>query len=304
MKRITLFLCALIVGAVSFAQFNFRCPAELKRNNGSCGGLDGGNITFTFATCPDPIPEIIEVRSNGVILAGVEFVVEGVCTPSIGGGWDLKYCFSNNIPPATTLEFVFLINPDEVNPVFVECRYTGGVFPILLSNFVAARKGNTVNLKWQTATEINAKEFVLQRKNGNTFTDVATIAASNSANGSSYSYIDNNISKGITEYRLKLVDLDGSYKNSDIRAIKGLSGSTDFTVYPNPSRGNATIALSETFENAVVQLLDNAGRVIKTEKMQNNGSTAFRNLIPGMYLVKVTNTVTGEAISKKLTVIQ
>jgi len=297
MKRITLFICALIVSAISFAQTTaFVCAVEFRRNNGAgCLGLNGGRIIFDFTTCPSSIPEIIEVRSNGTLLPLVTFAANGGCN----GQGEIEYCFSDNIPSATTLCFKFRIDGVE----FDCCFGQGGVLPVQLNSFVAARKGNSVNLKWSTSSEINAKEFVIQKKTSTGFIDVATIPASNLSNGSSYTFTDNNSAKGITEYRIKMVDLNGSYKASDIRAIKGLSGTSDFTVYPNPSTGNTTVALSESFDKAVVQLMDHAGRVIKTEKMENNGSTSFRNLIPGMYLIKVTNTVTGEAVSKKLTVV-
>ena len=160
-------------------------------------------------------------------------------------------------------------------------------------------------MKWATSTEINSKEFIIQKKVGTNWVDYATVASANRANGSTYSYTDvNNTAKGITEYRLKMVDFGGAFKLSDIRPIKGLSGASDFTVYPNPSNGTAFVALSESFDKSTVQLLDNAGRILKTETLQASGSTSFKSLTPGYYLIRVKNNVTGEVVTQKLSVIK
>ncbi|MEO6582937.1 MAG: hypothetical protein ABIO05_01360, partial [Ferruginibacter sp.] len=217
MKKISLFIFALVLGSMVgvYAQNSAQlCAASFKRNNGQgCQGLGGGTITFQFGNiCPAVTPQIIEVRSNGVILENLTVIANGGCD----GNGDITYCFSYNIPTATTLCFVFR-NP--MTMVIFDCCFTGGTLPISISSFAAARSGNNVNIKWQTASESNAKEFILQKKTGNSsFVDFATVAATNRSNGSSYSYVDNNTAKGITEYRLKLVDQDNSFKTSEIRS--------------------------------------------------------------------------------------
>jgi hypothetical protein len=237
---------------------------------------NGGNFSTTF--------NIGEILSCNTVAGGQEMVV--------------RYCTRENINPANNLCVFF----GTCNPL---CEEAGGPTPVTLSTFAAARSGNNVNIKWSTATEVNSKEFIIQKKVGSNWVDYATVAASNRTNGSSYTYTDvNNTAKGITEYRLKMVDFGGAYKLSDIRPIKGLSGAAEFTLYPNPSNGTAYVALSESFEKSTVQLLDNAGRLLKTETLQANGSTSFKNLNPGYYLIRVKNNVTGEVVTQKLSVIK
>ncbi|MEO6582883.1 MAG: T9SS type A sorting domain-containing protein, partial [Ferruginibacter sp.] len=236
--------------------------------------------------------------ADGQEITNIAFVLKANTCSTNG---EISYCFSKSIDPANTLTFVF---QDPITTVINDCTFSGGTLPITISSFAAARKGNVVNLQWKTASESNAKEFILQKKTGSTFVDFATVAATNLSNGAAYSYVDNNTTKGITEYRLKLVDQDNSFKTSEIRSIKGTGASSEFTIYPNPSTGVANVVLSETFEKASIQLMDNAGRTIRTENLQNNNSTNFRSLTPGNYMIRVTNTVTGEAVTKKLTVIK
>ncbi len=263
MKRITLLVCSIAISVVTFAQ-TIPCPSSFKRTNGAGGGCSIGKLTLVYDVCPPFAPTIDSVYNNGVKL---DVTFDAGILDCSGSRILVTYCItSSNIPPTSSLTIYFAeVGTYSGSSCVVPA--SGGPLPIDLSSFVASRNGNNVNLKWQTSNEINAKEFVLQKKNGYTFIDVATIEANNVTNGSSYVYVDHNTSKGITEYRLRMVDLDNSFKFSSTRAIKGLSGANDFTVYPNPSMGNANVVLSETFEKAIVQLLDNAGRVIKSDKM-------------------------------------
>lgn len=305
MKRITLFTALLFVSLIGFSQAIIECPFNYRANNGNNGGCDA-RLTFDFATCQDGITVVALLDANDVVIEGLTFVNSGTCANG-----DLVVCITgNNIPPAGTLKVKFAIldltTPDPTDTIQAFCNVpvASGPLPVTLSSFIANRKSSQVSLTWKTEVELNSKEFIIQRKTGTTWEDIATVKSANSSIGSSYTYTDINSNKGITEYRLKMLDFDGSSKNSDIRAVKGTSATADFTVYPTPSTGTATVVLTEKCEKASVQLIDNAGRVIKNENIVNNSSTNFRNLTPGMYMIRVTNSVTGEIITKKLPVVQ
>lgn len=304
MKRITLFLCALALSAMSFAQTVCLTPVNIVRNNGvACGGAFGGAEIFITFFAPSCIvtPPTLTFTENGAPISTTVNEGEFLSCTAVSGGFNIlfRYCTADNIAPANNLCVQITGCP------IILCEDAGGPTPVTLSNFVAARSGNNVNMKWATSTEINSKEFIIQKKVGTNWVDYATVASANRANGSTYSYTDvNNTAKGITEYRLKMVDFGGAFKLSDIRPIKGLSGASDFTVYPNPSNGTAFVALSESFDKSTVQLLDNAGRILKTETLQASGSTSFKSLTPGYYLIRVKNNVTGEVVTQKLSVIK
>ncbi len=189
------------------------------------------------------------------------------------------------------------------------CFYTQNIFttactdlPVVLSSFSATRKGNTAVLNWQTQTEINAKSFDLEILSGNTYTKVASVAATNNPSGSSYNYIDNNTAKSNSLYRLKLIDRDNSFRYSEVRSVKGLSAVSDFSLFPNPSNGSAKVMISDVTEGTQVVLMDNAGRTIKTVTLKNSNTVELNGLQKGIYLVKVTNTINNESVVKKLTV--
>lgn len=178
----------------------------------------------------------------------------------------------------------------------------GGPLPIKLSSFFAKRNGNDVVLNWKTESEINAKEFIVERNSGNGFVAVGAVQAKNLEYGSSYTFNDNNLAKSVLQYRLKMVDKDVNFTVSDIKIVKGLAAVSDFIVYPNPSLGNAKISVSDVTEATTVEVIDNSGRVVKTVEFKGSNFVNIDNLQKGIYLIRVTNKETGDALTKKLTV--
>ena len=179
----------------------------------------------------------------------------------------------------------------------------GGPLPVRLGSFFAKRINNTVALNWKTETEINSKEFILERKTAASFVAVATIASANRVTGSSYAYTDNNANKGVTLYRLKIVDIDGSFTYSTISAVRGTATVSDFTVFPNPSNGNAKVTISDISEPTDVQLVDLSGRVIKKISLTNSNTLELNSLQKGMYMIRITNKTSGESSTQKLSVV-
>jgi len=224
---------------------------------------------------------------------------------------DIAYPPNYNSAPWTTIRRkIFVVvgtttggvaNDYYISTVIDPCP-AGGITPIYLSNFYAQRKGANALLTWKTETEVNAKGFDIERKIGNDFVKVGYVKASNSLSGDNYSFQEANTSKGISLYRLKLIDNDGSYKLSENRSIKGTAAVSDFTVYPNPSNGSTKISITDITEATTVEIVDNAGRIVRTEELKTGNTIQVNNLQTGLYLVRVINKVTGDFITKKLTV--
>lgn len=183
---------------------------------------------------------------------------------------------------------------------------SGGPLPLSLGDFLLQRASANVNVAWKTEQEINTNRFEIQRSFDNAnFQTVATVAASGNSNVvKSYSFVDkSNTSKDVSFYRLKLVSNTGMVAYSNIKTVKGLLAKTDFTVFPNPSFGSAKVSISDLSEPTNVQVLDNAGRLIKTVNLTNTNSLDINNLQKGAYIIKITGTVSGQSSVRKLTVI-
>ena len=284
----------LLLSAMAIAQTQV-CPTDFKRNNGN-GACPAGKILFTYSVCPSPVYIIDSIRANGVI-ANVT-VSTGTCNNG-----KVDYCFTGgNLATANTLQ-VYFSTPGVSNSGFGCFVPSGGPLPVLISSFFAKRNGNAVVLNWTSESEINAKEFVIERNSGSGFVAIGTVAAQNRETGSSYTYTDNNnSSKTVSQYRLKMIDKDASYKLSEIRPVKGTAAVSDFTVFPNPSLGNAKINITDISAATTVEVIDNAGRILKTIELKGNNAVNVDNLQKGIYLIRITNKETGDVLTKKLTV--
>jgi len=291
MKKGLLFCAAFV--CLSLISYSQGCPITFKRNNGN-GLCIGGKMTMGWSTCPNPIPTIDSIKVSGVLIPVI--VGAGECVAN-----KVEYCIlGGNIPVAGVIEAYFSSPSTGPWSCFVP---EAGPLPIDLTSFYAKRDKNNVLLTWKTASEVNAKSFIIEKKTANGYETVGTVAAMNLANGGSYSFTDMNTSKTITEYRLKLVDQDASFKYSEIRSVKGTAAVSDFTVFPNPSTGNANVSISDVTEATDVQLIDNAGRLVKSVSMKNTNTIQLNNLQKGMYMIRIVNKESGESLTKKLTVI-
>jgi hypothetical protein len=206
------------------------------------------------------------------------------------------------MPPTGTWNIYF--SDLVVNSRFNCTLIDNGLLPVTLTNFSANRNKSNVDIRWTTSFEQNASHFEVESAVlGKAFSTLAVISASNLELGSSYVYIDRTARKGTIQYRLKMVDFDGTVTYSEIRTLRGQGSISDFQVFPNPSNGAAKITLPAASEEADVQILDNSGRILKTIRLNNSNTAQFTDLQKGMYMIRVTDKQTGEKTTKKLTVI-
>jgi hypothetical protein len=186
----------------------------------------------------------------------------------------------------------------------VVCFNEAGPLPLQLVSVAAVRKNNQVMVSWKTAMESNLSAFEIQRKVNGQFTTVGTVSPQNSSNGATYNFTEINTSKTISEYRIRSVEAGNISKYSAIRTVAGTEGSNTMMVYPNPSPGNATVSVAQISGSLRVELLDNAGRVIKRVQNSSDNSVTFTGLKTGIYLVRATDLATGESNVQKLIVEQ
>lgn len=311
MKIFTLSIAMLLLSVMAFAQTN-PCPNIVLYHYGVIS-TSGTNCTSTVKVTANGIGVsaqkglMVEVY-QGAVAPGNLLVSN--CFTVLGGSANAVYETSSFTLPCNAPITYVITRTTASNGTCNGGTCTGssiitvdgGTLPIKLSSFYAKRNGSSVSLTWTSETEINAKEYVVERNMGNGFVAIATVAATNNGGGSSYSYVDNNISKTVSQYRLKLVDKDAIYKLSEIKAVKGTAAVSDFTVYPNPSMGHAKISITDISEATNVDVIDNAGRVVRSIELKNSNSVEVNNLQSGIYLVKITNKATGDVITKKLTV--
>ena len=162
-----------------------------------------------------------------------------------------------------------------------------------------------MSISWTTASEQNNNGFYVQRNNGDGWKNVAFVFSQalggNSASDLTYSYTDPNNIKGVSQYRILQVDIDGKSKFSDIRLVKGEEQLGKLIVYPNPSStGNINVVFDgQTARD--VNVTDLSGRLIrKYSSVINN--LEIKGLTSGVYSILVTEKATGSKFVQKVVI--
>lgn len=148
---------------------------------------------------------------------------------------------------------------------------------------------------WSTATELNTIHFNVQRSiDGKTFETIATVNAKGISNYSFLDIIPANYSLLTTiYYRLEVVDKDGSKSYSQVKQIH-LNELMDkqINIYPNPTHHSFTAKHSAAKKNAIIQVIDEAGKICyRTTIKQNAVATMVsqHHLLKGNYVLVFIN---------------
>lgn len=169
------------------------------------------------------------------------------------------------------------------------------ILPVSLSHFAVAREKQTVVANWATTTESNSKQFELQRSsNGSSnWSTVSTVAASGNSNTlRSYKAVDAAPIIGTNFYRLKSVDLDGSFTYSAVQQVQfAATTALSVRIYPNPASHTLQVQLGQQAGfNGRIQISNAAGQVLISRQMNStNGSLAIpiQQLRAGLYTLQV-----------------
>lgn len=174
-------------------------------------------------------------------------------------------------------------------------------FPVELLSFDAYRDGTTLRVRcdWNTATETNNDYFAIERSNslpsggqGWAFEQIGTVqGAGNSTTIQNYVYYDNEPYYGLSYYRLKQVDYDGSFTYSNIASVY-IGGLEIVNIYPNPASDNVNIVIyAEQNTQAVISAINALGqKVYAQEIFLQKGKTEIKipvkQFLSGIYIFK------------------
>jgi uncharacterized repeat protein (TIGR01451 family) len=142
-----------------------------------------------------------------------------------------------------------------------------GTTPVTLTYFKASFSNNeTALLTWNSESEINANHYEIERsENAINFTKRGIVNAIGSPSTSqNYTYIDLlKTSSSKIFYRLKMVDNDGTFKYSNVVALKLNNAGSSINTYPNPFTSNIKIeVVSQIEEVAHIKLIAMDGRIV------------------------------------------
>ena len=158
---------------------------------------------------------------------------------------------------------------------------TPAPLPVELTTFTAAYNGEAVTLNWETATEVNNYGFEVQRKSETEdWVKISFVEGHGNSNSPKYySYTDKEIiPAGILQYRLKQIDIDGTFEYSDVVEV-ATEVPTEYSLdqnYPNPFNPSTFIRFSIPEAGFVsVKVYDILGKEVK--------SLVNKNMEPGVY---------------------
>jgi trimeric autotransporter adhesin len=186
-----------------------------------------------------------------------------------------------------------------------------------LLNFAATKVTDGSEVVWKTENEQNYTNFTVERSidNGVNFDVMNGLTSSGLG---TYSYLDKAPVNGADQYRLKLVDLNGTVTYSKIVTLMygNLSNSISnnaISVYPNPAKSTLNLTISPALNSSFIskqstktvfalaatvntntvyqiKIVSNIGSVIKnTSTSEKDWQTDLSNLMPGTYVIQVIN---------------
>jgi poly(3-hydroxybutyrate) depolymerase len=207
------------------------------------------------------------------------------------GGWTITYDPTTNLHNGLNL-YQYLLQFSK--------GLTTTPLPIKLEDFTATLLSGAppqTLLNWTTTFEQNNHYFLVQRSSdGQQFSTIDTVAATDSATGSSYNYTDTHPFAGANYYRLDQVDLDGTGTYSPIRLVTVGQASADFQLSPNPADATVYVEMGgEVSGSLQVRLLDAQGRTLRNWVMQKtagnwNQALDVSGLAAGSYFIQVLGT--------------
>lgn len=169
------------------------------------------------------------------------------------------------------------------------------VLPLQLIKFDASLANNIVNISWETANEINTKQFIVERStyDGNTFESIGSLKAKGTgALNNFYKLFDTRPVVGLNLYRLKEIDVDNKIQYSKIAAVTLNGNHLKHFIYPNPATGFTNI-----YSNSIgpkfttIQLIDINGMVLKKLLTEISSSVPAKLDLDvfskGVYFIKV-----------------
>jgi hypothetical protein len=257
----------------------------------------------------------IDGASSAVLNAAYNYSVSNSPSSGITYNWsmgtDASTATSTSATPSTkwtsagekTMSVV-ISNSSCVVATLTKSISVTGALPVTFTGFTGVIRDNKAALSWSTMNEVNNSYFIIERSvNGRNFDSVGRVqAGSSSAN--SYSFSENN-SNATSYYRLKQVDLNGTFIYSAVITLKNSGSSKEMTIYPAQATSTIQyVVATEAQATATVQVFNMAGQPVISKKEVlstglNNRSLNVSHLAAGAYFLKLQVPATGATSVKK-----
>jgi len=181
----------------------------------------------------------------------------------------------------------------------------GAPLPIILAYFDGNQQGESIVLNWTTTSEDNFDYFSIQKsRDGINFESVASVKGQGfSSQSILYVYEDLEPLNGVNYYRLKAVDLDGTFEVFEVIGVEFFSDDDTLVIYPNPVVNyQFTIENLNKDQGQSMTMCDIRGNSILNSKLSSGKNDFLLNqsLALGNYIIVISGN--GEKEFRKLTI--
>jgi len=195
-----------------------------------------------------------------------------------------RFQYNTNFPPNTKPEIAAATHRIVIDDLLIEDL--SGALPVKLIDFTVKKEQNSATMQWKTSEEINGDYFEIEHsanaKNWQVLDQV--IAIGDTKELSKYSYSHQNIPIGINYYRLKMVDLDGTFAYSVIKSVLNKE-ENNLKIFPNPVTDRLFIESNYLTKITSVQINDIQGKQVIALTNNIRNGIVISSLSPGSYIV-------------------
>jgi hypothetical protein len=187
------------------------------------------------------------------------------------------------------------------NPWTIAGNNSATALPIELLRFNANIEGDKVHLTWTTSSEKNNDYFTVERTTNTTDFDFIAKVNSylhNSTSPMNYDAYDYSPKMGLSYYRLKQTDFDGSYAYSDYVPVNFGSKKRFEITSVNADVSNSSVDVMFYYDNSLpltYTLMDVTGRIIVADEKMDNTIEGLnllhidKSLSSGLYTIILRN---------------
>jgi Secretion system C-terminal sorting domain len=172
--------------------------------------------------------------------------------------------------------------------------------PVKLLTFGATKFNTDILVKWETAQELNNSHFIIERSSdGISFSSVGQVKGNENSNVIvAYNFLDVNAPTVNLYYRLKQVDVDGTFTYSDVVLVRaGKSSNSTISIFPNPIADykiNINISNLPKVKGEINIISTDGKKVFTTYRNFAVENSLMQlqipsSILPGTYLLQIVN---------------
>lgn len=259
--------------------------------------IDGGawQNGICFMASSTSISTPLSINSNPGTGSGQDSVGDGVVLLNSAVFSDFTFNISGT---GTTLDLRLRAHSNGTSEEWaidnIRLFHGTGTLPVKLSDFKGTAKVGGNSLSWISENELDNAGFEIERSaDGVHFEKIGMVVGNGtSTSRHEYHYVDQNALPLTAHYRLKQLDVNGSFSYSAVVVIRRAQ-SANLLAYPNPFTNRLFVAIKNANSRNIkgLQLMDVAGRLypVTVSNTANGFTLNTDHLQNGVYFLQWEN---------------